>query len=336
MNVYVCVTLYHAFFSILKIFHEGADRSNNVIFLNANNERVYNQYCYIADQLKQRGFTCDVRLRTLKGEIIGTERKKNKQQLRIVYEKMRKANITEFTLFNFAWNNSYIYPSAGLLYKKAESVVLIEESTLIAKLGQEKKWKKIIHRIMGDVVDFYKDSKLKSIMVTRPDDYPHNWKEKLQQVDIKNYINSLKASDKEEIFTIMSAEGRTVIDAFKEPGYGIVYTCPFSEQNIISEEEKIEQIVKICEYYSRYGKIMLKLHPRDISDYPVSNNIVTIPAMFPSELLSMISYEFEFAVSVCSSAVNTTNAKHKINMNEGFYKNPIFRMLDINGDEVVY
>lgn len=334
MNVYVCVTLYHTFFSLLKIYYEGEDINSNIIFLNANNEKVYNQYCYIGNQLKKRGFTCDVRLRSLKSEILGSENKKNRQQLRIIYEKMRKNHINKFTLYNFAWNNSYIYPSAGLLYKKAKSVILIEESTLIAKLGQEKKWKKIVHWLLGDVVDFYKDAKLESIMVTRPDDYPSSWREKLQKVDIKDYIDVLNDSDKEEIFTIMSSEGKTVIEALKEPGYGIVYTCPFSEQNIISEEEKIRQVVKICEYYVKYAKVMLKLHPRDISKYPVNEDVVIIPAMFPSELLSMISYEFEFAVSVCSSAVNTTNAKHKVNMNESFYKNPVFKLLDINGNEV--
>lgn len=334
MNVYVCVTLYHAFFSVLKIFSEGADTKKNIVFLNANNEKVYQQYLYIGEQLKKRGFTCDVRLRTLKGELLGIENKKNKKQLKICREKMAEENTEEYTLYNFAWNNSYIYPSAGLLYKKAKKVVLIEESTLIAKLGQEKAWKKIIHRLLGDVVDFYKDKKLEAILVTRPDDYPQEWKSKIRELQLKQYIEGLTSEDKEKIFEIMSKEGKTVIDALKKPGYGIVYTCPFSEQNVISEEEKINQILLICDYYSKYSKVMLKLHPRDTSVYPVAENVLVIPAMFPSELLSMIDYTFEFAVSVCSSAVNTTNAKYRINMNESFYKNPVFKFLDIDGQEV--
>lgn len=334
MNVYVCVTLYHAFFSVLKIYAEGADEKHNIVFLNANNEKIYQQYLYIGDQLKKRGFTCDVRLRSLKGELLGIENKKNKKQLEICRNKLAVENETDYTLYNFAWNNSYIYPSAGLLYKKAKKVVLIEESTLIAKLGQEKVWKKIIHRLMGDVVDFYKDPKMTEILVTRPDDYPQEWQNKIQKVSLKDYIIGLANSDKENIFSVMSKEGKSVINALKEPGYGIVYTCPFSEQNVICEEEKISQVLMICDYYSRYAKVMLKLHPRDISTYPVNQNVVVIPAMFPSELLSMIDYTFEFAVSVCSSAVNTTNAKYKINMNESFYNNPVFRLLDIEGHEV--
>jgi hypothetical protein len=334
MNVYVCVTLYHAFFSLLKIYHEGANRNSNIVFLNANNEKVYQQYCYISNQLKKMDFTCDVRLRSLKGELIGIENKKNKNQLNIATSKMKQENKTDFVLFNFAWNNSYIYPSARLLYKNAKSVILIEESTLIAKLGQEKAWKKNVHRMMGDVVDFYKDSKLDSIMVTRPVDYPSEWRSKLQKVNIKDYISVLSVTDKEEIFSIMSSEGKTVINALKEPGYGIVYTCPFSEQNVISEKEKIKQVLMICDYYKQYAKVILKLHPRDLTHYPVNKEVVIIPAMFPSELLSMIDYTFEFAASVCSSAVNTTNAKYKININDSFYKNPVFKLLDINGNEV--
>ena len=93
----------------------------------------------------------------------------------------------------------------------------------------------------------------------------------------------------------------------KDPGIGIVYTCPFSEQNIISEQEKINQIKKITDYYSKYGKIIVKLHPRDTSNYNLNQEVVVLPSSFPSELLSLTGYKFKFAVSVCSSAVNTTD-----------------------------
>lgn len=334
MKVYVCVTLYHVYVSLLMIFSEGADRKRNIVFLNANNEKVYKQYCYIADQLKKNGFVCDVRLRTLKSELIGREAKKNKHQLDIVNNALTELGEKEFTLINFAWNNSYVYPSVGLLYKKAKDAVFVEESTLIAKLGQEKAWKKIIHRIMGDAVDFYKDKKVMAILVQKPELFPTEWQSKIQQLAFDSYLKKIDGNQVNLILNIMSEYGKNLTDLLTQPDIGIVYTCPFSEQNVISEAEKIAQIITICDYYKQYGNLVLKLHPRDETRYPVDESVTILPSAFPSELISLTGYQFKFAVSVCSSAVNTTNAEYKINMNENFYNDPVFILKDINGCEV--
>lgn len=334
MRVYVCVTLYHVYISLLMILTSGADKKRNIVFLNANNEKVYQQYCYIGEQLKKRGYICDVRLRSLKSEILQKERVKNHRQLKIVKDQMRKIGAEEFTLVNFAWNNSYVYPSAGLLYRKAKDAIFVEESTLIAKLEQEKGWKKLIHKLMGDAVDFYKDSKLKTILVQKPETFPQTWQSKLKVLDIGEYVRRLSEHDIQEILNIMSQEGTKLLKLMQKPGLGIVYSCPFSEQGVISEEEKISQIVRICEFYQQYGDVVVKLHPRDTAVYPVGEKVTILPGSFPSELLSLTGYRFKFAVSVCSSAVNTTNAEYKINLNESFYNDPVFQMKDINGQIV--
>ena len=334
MNVYVCVTLYHVYITLLFVFLSGNNKENNIIFLNANNEIVYKQYLYIAQQLKMRGYICDVRLKSFKDEIFGREIQKNKKQLKIVESCMKVIEEKDFTLINFAWNNSYVYPAAGLLYKKAKEAIFVEESTLIAMLKQEKKWKKVLHRILGDCVDFYKDSKIREIMVQKPETFPEEWQNKLSILDVARLSKKLNKNDAYEIIEIMSQEGVNLFDILQETNIGIVYTCPFSEQNIISEEEKIKQILLICNHYKKYGKCILKLHPRDTSVYPVDDDIIILSPSFPSELLGLTGYKFKYAVSVCSSAVNTTFAENKINMNENFYNSPEFVLLDIDGNNI--
>lgn len=334
MKVYLCVTLYHVYITLVKIISNRESKDDVVILLNANNEQIFEQFKYIDKQLKSNGYACDLRLRSKKNEVLGIERMNNRKQLKLVQDLMRKKGHSGFTLYNFAWNNSYIYSTASLLYKKCDRAVFMEESALIAKLPPEKSWKKMLHRIMGDRVDFYKDDKLSEIRVQRPETFPKEWKKKFTILDLPGMIQKTEAKDKDAILRIMSKDGGKLMNLLNEPDVGIVYTNPFSEQNLVSEQEKVEYILKMCRYYKKYGKVVVKLHPRDTTDYPLDRDISVLPASFPSELLALTGYRFKFAVAICSSAVNTTNAEYKVNMNENFLKDRKFVLKNINGEIV--
>ncbi len=334
MKVYVCVTLYHAYITMLMISAEGNDKEKNVVLLNANNPEVYKQYEYIHKQLKKNGYISAVRLRKGRNDFWGEERAKNLEQLAFVKKACKAVGEDQYTLVNFAWNNSYVYPSVNLLYKNCQSAIFVEESTLIAKLGKESMLKVLYHRIMGNSVDFYKDSKLSEIVVQKPETFPDEWQHKLKRLIIDEYVERLSEADKDAILRILSNESADLLKLRDQTDAGIIYTCPFSEQNVISEDEKKAQNEAICNYYQRYGSVILKLHPRDLSDYSFIPNITIISGRFPSELLALAGIKFKFAVSVCSSAVNTTNADYKVNFNENFYNDPKFELKDIYGNVV--
>ena len=334
MKVYLCVTLYHVYITLVTIISNKESKDEIIILLNANDEQIFEQFKYIEKQLKSIGYACDLRLRSKKNDVFGIERINNRKQLKLVQDFMRKKVHSGFTLYNFAWNKSYIYSTASLLYKKCDRAVFMEEGALIAKLPPEKSWKKMLHRIMGDQVDFYKNYKLSEIRVQRPETFPKEWKKKLTILDLPGMIKKIKVEDKDVILRIMSKDGDELMNLLNEPGVGIIYTSPFSEMNLVSEQEKVESVLKICQYYKKYGKLVVKLHPRDTTDYPLDHDISVLPASFPSELFALIGYRFKFAVAVCSGAVNTTNAEYKVNMNENFLKDRKFVLKNINGDIV--
>lgn len=334
MKVYICVTLYHVYVTLVKVFSEQEDISKIVIFLNANNEKVYQQYIYIGQQLQKHGFVCDVRLRKKWDELRGKVRVQNKHQFLIVEEQMRKIGVSEFTLYNFAWNNSYVYSTANLLYKKSSEAFFIEESAMIAKLPVESNWKKALHKLLGGGVDFIKDDKLKAIYVQNPAIFPEEWQSKLLRFNLSDMIEKLKDENKKDILTIMSQYGESIANLLKDPNIGIVFTSPFSEQNLITEQEKIKYTLEMCDYYKRYGRLVLKLHPRDTTMYPVSEDVAVLPTSFPSELLSLTGCKFKFAIAICSGAVETANAQYKINMNENFLQDKLFKLRDIHGEVI--
>lgn len=334
MNVYVCVTLYHVYIALLKIFSYKENKKAIVILLNANNEHVYNQFVYIYNQLLKLGFNCAIRLRTKRNEFLGRENKFNRQQLTFVEKQMEEIHAKHFTLYNFAWNNSYVYSTASMLYKKCKDAVFIEESTLIAKVPIEKKWKTLLHKYIYGGVNYIKDDKLKEILVQKPELFPQEWQSKIRPLQISSMIGLLTEEDKLDILRIMSKHGERLQGMLGETGLGIIYSNPFSEDGLISESEKINNLIKICNLYKKYGRVILKLHPRDTSVYPVGEEITVLPGSFPSELLSLLGCKFKYAVAVSSSAVDTTNADYKINMNDNYLHDKIFVLKDINGNIV--
>lgn len=333
MNIYVCVTLYHVYITLLLIFSTKTQKQS-IILLSANDPWIYEQYKYIAHQLKKKGFNCDLRYRTNKTELLGLEKIKNRIQYRMIKKIMGERGVQNYILYNFAWNISYIYSTVALLYKKCEQAIFIEEGVFTGTLGEEKKWKKLFHKYIYGGNDFYKDDKLKEIRVQRPDLFPENWKSKLVELKLSEMIYYLDDVEKKEIISIISQESEKINLLLSGEKVGIIYSCPTSENGQTTEEEKICFTLRLCEFYKQYGRVILKLHPRDKSTYPVDKETMILSGGFPSELLTLVGYKFKFAVALCSSAVETTNAEYRINMNENFTKDRKLILRDIHGEVV--
>lgn len=98
---------------------------------------------------------------------------------------------------------------------------------------------------------------------------------------------------------------------------GIIFTQPISEDGFVSEREKIKIYTELSEFYSQYGRIALKIHPRDTAQYHI-RDVGILKGAYPSELLSVLNISFKFAVGLCTSAIETVNADIRINLNERF------------------
>ena len=87
--------------------------------------------------------------------------------------------------------------------------------------------------------------------------------------------------------------------------------------------------IYLSKYYSKYGRIFLKVHPRDNSDYS-HIDAVLLSKHWPSELLTVFDIKFDYAVGICTSSITTVKAKKKMNINENFLHDLNYRLVDFS------
>lgn len=159
--------------------------------------------------------------------------------------------------------------------------------------------------------------KIKSIYVQQPAKFPDYLVPKLVKFKMDKCFEQTKEVTKNvllEIFT--DSESKEEIKRIKQLD-GIVFTQPISEDGFVSEKEKIRIYTELADFYSQYGTVALKIHPRDTTDYHIEG-VNMMKGTYPSELLSILGIRFKFAVGLCTSAVETVNADIKMNLNEKF------------------
>lgn len=324
-KVYICVVPYHLYLSLLLINDKKDDA---YILLNANNETVYKQFVKIAPKLKKTGYSVMSRLRDKKKDILGLESGISKKQFAKVFRDDQNPN---FDLYNFAWNLQYVYSTADLFYKRCKKAYFIEEGALTPINPPQPGWKVALKKITGAPVDFYKDEKVDGIYVQKPEMYPSNWKSKLKTLDVKQLLSDLNDDVKATIFDVFVGDIQDELRG-ADNGIGIIYTQPLSEDGFISEEQKKDYFKQMVDYYGKGKPVFLKIHPRDLSEYDVPSNCTVLPGYFPSELLNLLNLCFSYAVGICTSAVPTTEADIKLNINENFLKDQKFKLIPINQD----
>lgn len=327
-ELYICVTLYHLYLSLLYI-NKNRSKANCILLLNANDSQIYSQFCKIAPVLMKNGYVVSCRIRNKTKDVLGLEEIENRKQYRFLEEKWGFDVEGKFTLYNFAWNLQYIYSTANLFFKKCKEAFFVEEGALTAINPPQSKLKVFIKRVTGTVVDFYKEEKVKAILVQKPEIYPAEWKSKLSVLNVKELLSSLDNDTKKVILDVFLGDFLATVESGALDNVGIVYTQPISEDGYISESVKIDYYQKMVQYYSAYGKPIVKLHPRDLTNYNFGKDVLVMPAFFPSELLNLLDIHFLYAVGICTSAVPTTNADYRVNVNENFLNDLRFALVPL-------
>ena len=178
-EVYICVTLYHLYLTLLLI-SKRKSKDDCVILLNANDEQIYKQFYKLEKLLQESGYKINCRLRNKMKDIIGIEGINNRKQYQWVRTQLGRDIDNGFILFNFAWNLQYVYTTANLFFKKCKEAYFVEEGVLVTINPPQPKWKILLKKLNGTAVYFYKEEKLEGIYVQKEDRYPEEWKRKLQ------------------------------------------------------------------------------------------------------------------------------------------------------------
>ena len=333
-EVYVCVTLYHLYLSLL-ITNKRRSKKDCILLLNANDHKIFEQFCRLREMLCQNGYKVDCRLRDKIKDIIGLEELINQKQYLLAKRVLQSELDRDFILFNFAWNLKYVYTTANIFYKKCAKAYFIEEGVLTPINPAQPKYKVIIKRLLGGSVNYYRDEKLKGVYIQNPELYPAEWRKKLKRLEVKPMLELLDDKTKKMILKIFLGDFIDELNTAVRNDVGIIYTQPLSEDGYITESEKQKYFLEMVTYYKKYGHPVVKIHPRDITEYQFSDDVTVLPAYFPSELLALLDIRFKYAVGICTSAVPTTNTENKLNINENFLNDRKFRLKPLERLETI-
>ena len=131
---------------------------------------------------------------------------------------------------------------------------------------------------------------VKNIFLRGSGEIPEDIKKKVKIIDIKKIWNQLNLDSQSRILNIFGLD----IEKLKlvETRDTILFTQPFSEDKIISENEKIELYRKIIEKYNK-NSLMIKVHPREKTEYDkIFKNVVTISSTAVSVFLKSSDIDF--------------------------------------------
>lgn len=81
----------------------------------------------------------------------------------------------------------------------------------------------------------------------------------------------------------------------------ILLTTPFSESGVLSEAEKIDMYRKVLKMIGR-NDIVIKPHPREVTDYSTCLNVPVLDTKAPMQLLSLNGVKFDCVYSVYDSS----------------------------------
>lgn len=155
---------------------------------------------------------------------------------------------------------------------------------------------KINYKILG------LSDKIQKIYLTGLTTIPSKIKDKVEIVKIKEIWDNLSFSKKEEILKIFNFDIEKLEKIKKLENKILIITQPLSEDNILTEEEKIELYREMIKNYSEKD-IVIKRHPREKTNYKISfPEAEIIEEKFPLEILSFLGIRFKEVITMFSTA----------------------------------
>ena len=143
---------------------------------------------------------------------------------------------------------------------------------------------------------------VKKIYLTKEtDNIPKRLKNKVEFISLKNLWDNLSKEKKDEILYVFGLDNSLLKELSKMEN--ILLTQPFSEDKVVTEEEKIEIYKNIMKNYDE-EKTVIKTHPREKTFYrDIFPKAVILDKPFPFELFSLMDSNFKKAITVFSTSV---------------------------------
>ena len=151
---------------------------------------------------------------------------------------------------------------------------------------------------------------VKNIFLRGSGKIPEDIKNKVKIVNLKELWSQLDFSSQNKILDVfgLDVEKLKIIEAKNT----ILFTQPFSEDKVISEDEKVDLYKKIIKNYDKRS-LVIKPHPREKTEYnKIFEDIMILENSFPAELLLLSKFKFEKVVTISSTAVSVFFNKSEI------------------------
>ena len=144
------------------------------------------------------------------------------------------------------------------------------------------------------------DSSVKKIYLTGLAPIPEEISYKVELINLKELWSKKTLEEQNDILDIFSFDLN-----IKEKIKGrdiILFTQPLSEDNVITEEEKLKIYSEIIKKYPK-DKLVIKTHPREKTDYKdVFKEYLVLDNPFPFEILNLLDVKFNKAITLFSTA----------------------------------
>ena len=144
------------------------------------------------------------------------------------------------------------------------------------------------------------NKKINKIYLTGLAPIPKEIAHKTEIINLKELWNKKALEEQNEILDIFSFDLN-----IKEKIKGrdiILFTQPLSEDNVITEEEKLEIYLEIIKKYPK-ERLVIKTHPREKTNYKdIFKGYLVLDNPFPFEILNLLDIKFNKAITLFSTA----------------------------------
>lgn len=152
--------------------------------------------------------------------------------------------------------------------------------------------------------------KAKEIYLTQYNDLYSKLREKIKIIDINALWKEKNEEERKKILYIFGLK-LDVVKKLNKKKY-LLLTQPLSEDNVLSEEEKIDIYRKILRNYDQ-EKLVIKPHPREKTNYKIFfPNIEIIEKKIPIELLELCGFRVEEVITIFSTGILNFKNKAKL------------------------
>lgn len=290
-HLYICDTLYHIYISILKSYSISG---RHVIYI----KDTLPNYDVIETELRKSSKFYDVRVIN---ERFLIEKSNPLVLLRLnkYFDVLEREIINDEYEIIFFLDTTY-YAKYLLKYYRHLKFSLVEDGEL-AYARKQTSLRDVLKFVLRLPLGFGRDRAIKLIEVQNPDRLPQWKRAKSKTLSICTMENSLSTSVLQEIWKIFSFSPA----GFNFNGSSILLTQPLSEDNLISESEKIVLYRGMINKYLADKTVIIKKHPREKTDY-VSHfpGVMVISGNFPVELLNHNRISFDVGLTLFSSSLN--------------------------------